>query len=466
MPVISTTALAALTVAVLARQITGLAELELAAIAGLLIYGTIEAPRLPKTGRRMLAMVAATAAAALWRQPEPLALIREGLVRACSFAALAAALVFLREAARTSDLIRDCGNYLIRQPPGRRYAVLTLGSHLIGLVLNFGVLDLLGTMVARSNTIEAAGGNQRIFEIRRKRMNLALLRGFSTMPIWSPLSLGLAVTLTAVHGLQWYEVVPLGMLTAALLMLLGWFMDRLTVPKAQRGVAPAVDVSHDWRPLLLLALLILAMMGLAFALSMLPHLRLIDGVMLAAPLFSLAWIVGQHRDAGWSGAVTLGLRRLAERSVLLLPESRIEVVMLGGAGFIGAVLARFISPEVMTGLFQSLSLPPQVILALFPWLVIAAGQLGFAPTVSVVLLGAAVPDPAAFGVPPVLMAVGFLGGWGLSTGSTPIAAATLMISRLVGVSTATIGRSWNGSFTLAGAILLALWLVGLDMFMF
>lgn len=46
---------------------------------------------------------------------------------------------------------------MVRQPPGRRYLALALGSHLIGLVLNFGVLPLVGAMVVKGNTAEAAG---------------------------------------------------------------------------------------------------------------------------------------------------------------------------------------------------------------------------------------------------------------------------------------------------------------------
>ena len=41
------------------------------------------------------------------------------------------------------------GDYLTRQPPGRRYLAIHTGGHAMGVLLNFGTLSLLGPLIVR-----------------------------------------------------------------------------------------------------------------------------------------------------------------------------------------------------------------------------------------------------------------------------------------------------------------------------
>lgn len=461
MPALSTIALIVSAIAAILRQIAALPFAGTIAAAALLIYLAIELRALSWPPRVMLLASVILAAASL-SVPDPASLLAKAFDRATLFTTLATVLAFLREAAQTSPLVKRAGDFLIRQPPGRRYAVLTSGSHLIGLVLNFGVLNLLGTMVARSNTLDAAGGRADILAIRQRRMNLALLRGFAAGLMWSPLSVALAVVLAAVPQVRWYDVVPLGVVTSMLFMALGYAMDRVTVPKRLRGRAPPMAPSTDVRSVILLAALVGGVMAVVIAVSTLFALSLIAAVMMVAPLFAIGWIVAQHAEAGAAGALRLAAERLRTRLVHLMPDSRTEVVMLGGAGFVGTVLAGLISPAAVAEMLRAASLPPILLLVLVPWAVVLGGQLGVAPIVTVAVLGAALPDPAAFGLNPVLVAVGFLAAWGLTTGSTAIAAATLIVGRLNNVSAGTVGRVWNGAYTMLGLGLLAVWLIALN----
>jgi hypothetical protein len=245
-------------------------------------------------------------------------------------------------------------------------------------------------------------------------------------------------------------------------MALGFALDRITVPKHLRGRAPPLEPSRDLRAVVLMAALVGGVMAVVLALSAALGLSLINAVMIVAPLFATAWIIAQHADAGVAGAARLGLARLRRRISELVPESRVEVVMLGGAGFVGAILAGLISPAAVAEALNALSLPPTALLAALPWLVVLGGQLGLAPIVTVAVLGAAIPDPAAYGLDAALIGVAFLAAWGLSTGSTAIAAATLIIGRLVGEPAGTVGRRWNGAYTLIGLVLVSVWLAALD----
>jgi len=121
------------------------------------------------------------------------ALFLAGWRRGAAYAAFFLALTTLRDAAETSPLVRRCGQHLVAQPPGRRYAALTAGGHVFGITLSYGAIELLAAMVMRANTLESAGGSADIQGIRTRRMLLAIYRGFCVMNCWSPINIMTAV---------------------------------------------------------------------------------------------------------------------------------------------------------------------------------------------------------------------------------------------------------------------------------
>jgi len=74
---------------------------------------------------------------------DPAHLFLAGWRRGASYAAFFVALTTLRDAAETSPLVRRCGQHLVAQPPGRRYAALTAGGHMFGITLSYGAIELL-----------------------------------------------------------------------------------------------------------------------------------------------------------------------------------------------------------------------------------------------------------------------------------------------------------------------------------
>ncbi len=60
------------------------------------------------------------------------------------------ALSTLRAAAGSSGSIRRCGLFLATRTPGKRYLALAAGGHLFSLVLNYGSISLLGTLVEQA----------------------------------------------------------------------------------------------------------------------------------------------------------------------------------------------------------------------------------------------------------------------------------------------------------------------------
>src|SRR3546814_9012071 len=101
-------------------------------------------------------------------------------------AAFMVLLALLRDGAATSDAVLRLGRYLTRQPPGRRYLAIQGGGHLLGIVLNFGALSLLGPLIHRGLRAGAAAGERHLLAIREQRQMSAPARGFSWCGVWSP----------------------------------------------------------------------------------------------------------------------------------------------------------------------------------------------------------------------------------------------------------------------------------------
>lgn len=178
--------------------------------------------------------------------------------------------------------------------------------------------------------------------------------------------------------------------------------------------------------------------------------------MLVVPPAAILWLLAQHR------AVVPAMRHLARRLTVSMPGFRDEVAMIGGAMFLGTVIVAFVSPEQTARVIALLHLPPAVLLVVLSWSVMAFAQLGLSQIVTVTLLGGALADLSHMGLPPLALASGLMGAWALSACSTPVGAAVLTVARMGNVEIRVVARDWNGRFVLAGGLLLAVWLVGLQ----
>jgi hypothetical protein len=428
-----------------------------AACGALLVFVAIEARSLVRGGRIMLAVCLATAAATLLWDREALPLLGKALGDAAFIIALFASLSLLRDAAESSALIQSCGAWMVHQPPGRRYLVLNTGSHLISLVLNFGVLPLLGTMVLKGNTLEAAGGDTQVAAIRTRRMMTAILRGYCMMTVWSPLAVAFAVTQVAIPGLDWWRLLPMQFVLACLLMALGWQLDRRAFPR--RASAQTENRATNVRPLVALTALIATVVAAAVIWAEILSVRPVVGAMMVVPVAALIWLTVQHWQTRGLAAPLTAVQRLAFRLTQSMPAFRNEFVILGGAMFFGRLVSAFLSPELTARAIGWLPLPPVVVSILLAWGMMLLARYGISQIITVTLLGGAIANLTQLGIHPLVLASGMLGAWSLSATTTPIGAAALTVARMSGVSTDTVAREWNGLFVIAGALLLAVWML-------
>lgn len=425
-------------------------------VAGLALAGYLlsQRGRLSRMAQGVLVFASLTTAIALWRLDVPWPLLGEAVGRFAFFATFVAALSLLRLPAYRSRLVRRCGQVMLHQPPARRYPILSLGSGLFGVILNIGVLNLFAGMIEKSNTLAAANGREWVQRVRRRRMLMAVLRGFSLAPLISPLGIGVAVILSSMPSMQWRELAPYAYGAAAVIFLIGWSVDHLTGPHPPRRDSPLS--SPSLRPLGRFCLLLLGIVLLVFLLSQMLAVRLPVATLVGAPLASWWWLAWQRRRLGGLGVIPAAVTLHRQLPWLLGPLGS-EVVVLGSAGYAGHLWVALIDSQALV---DSLTwLVPlgawNAVIAML--LVLATAQVGLNPIISVTLLAGLLPALAIPGLTPPLIGVSLMVGWALALMSSPLTASMLILSRFSGVPTWRIGYRWNGVFMLGVIPAMAAW---------
>ena len=398
-----------------------------------------------------LALVAwAAAARADWAQATLTALTRGGFVIAL-FTALSA----LRSAAIGSQAILDCGRFLARQPPGRRYLALTLGGHLFGLILLYGSISLLGSLAAESTAREA---NQELRRHRLRRMLVAVQRGFASTLCWSPMALSMAVTLSVVQGASWPGAVGFCLVSSALMIGIGWLLDAVFKPRLSAPPPPRAIETDRWlvrlRPLLVLLAVVV---GGVFALHLATGVAVTGAVMTVVPLVAMGWLLILPPLPG-GRAATLGAR-VGQFATRDLAGYRGEIILLFMAGFIGSLGSYLLVPVMAAHGPDPSVVPPLLFLAALVWAIPLTGQIGMNPILAVSLLVPLLPAPETLGIHPTAMVVAITGGWAISGNTSPFTASVLLVGKLGGVEARHAGARWNGLYALATGAALTLWVL-------
>jgi len=443
--------LAGIAVLAIAHMLSG--KLIIASLAQLLLFLFLFLgwPRFSSMARTLVIACILMSIFAIWRLPSPWEVLHEAAAGFVFLAAFMTVLALLRLPAYRSKLIHRCGQSLLMQPPTWRYPMLSLGSTLFGIVLNFGVLNLFMSMIEKANTLGAAQGRAWVQEVRRRRMLLATLRGFTLAPLVSPLGIGVAVVLGNLESLTWAELFPYVLVSATVLFLLGWGCDQLAGP---RPTTVKTTVKRpSLKPLAAFSLLLLALVMLVFFLSVLLSVRLPQAVLIGVPLGAWVWLAWQCRGLGSAGvgpATVLLARRLPN----VLGGIGNEVVALGSGAYLGFLSVALLDPAQLAGVASLLTsfgnwLP---ILALL--LIFLLAQIGVNPIISVTFLTSMIAQVDLEDVSLPLLAAAMLSGWSLTMVSSPFTAAMMIMSRFTGMTALQIGLRWNGIFV-AGSLLAA-----------
>jgi hypothetical protein len=460
--------LAVVALATLGRVILGLPGAGSLAIGGYLCFVLAGIAGHVWRIKTLFAVAVVLTVAVVATVAEPIAVLRRGFDTAAYLASFLLLLGVLREAAQSSPAVRDCGEYLTGQPPGRRYLALHTGGHLLGLMLNFGVLSLLGPLIKRGVAAATVrSGETHLAEIRERRQLSALLRGFAWIIAWSPTTVTQALLLTLLPGVEAPRLMLLGLAMAVAVLFVGWLEDRLRwrgLRRARGSVERAAFALPAprralWRMALICALLIASVI-LAKQLLDVPT---VPALMLSVPCFALAWIVLQRLSEGLGSALGHGLER--GRRILRhgFPASSPEVLTLSSAGFIGSLAAALIPVDQVAAVAAWAAQAPLLLLAGITALVVLAAQLALSPIMFVVFLGSALAQAPLPEVDQTAIALALAAGWALALTGSPFTASVLILSRVTGVTGTRVSWTWNGAFTAAAAVVVVVFLAAVGL---
>jgi hypothetical protein len=427
---------------------------DLAGIA-ILVFLILEFPRQRPFAKILFLALTAIGLCGIALAPDPVELFLASWRRGAAYGAFFLALSSLRDAAESSRLVRRCGQHLVAQPPGRRYAALTAGGHVFGIILSYGAIELLGAMVMRANTLQAAGGSEEIRTLRTRRMLMATYRGFAVMNCWNPLNLMTVVVSTAVPAAPMRLLLPVAFVVSIGMAVLGWLEDRFSVARLATAGGGRPQSTDSWFIHLGIVAIVALVMLLAELGSLVTHVSLVAAVTLIVPLVGLGWAIAQawRFVAGGNPVVRTAavLRRRAEQFFLRVPSFRSEATVLAGSGFMGVAVGGALPAAGLAPLIAHL--PPIAVPLLVPVMLIATGQLGLNPVAVIALLGAAIPDPQHAGISPTVLAFACMLGWGLAVNMTPMSASAITTARWAGVSPWTVSTAWNAVFTFSALLL-------------
>lgn len=379
------------------------------------------------------------------------AVIETVTVHTARLLAVFVSVLSLRSAVNDIPGIVRSGLYLVSQPPGRRYAALTLGSHLFSHILQYGAVTMLGGLVTKITAREPDGW---IRHARERRMLLAIQRGFVATLSWSPVAFPMIISTAVVSGSDWLGSAPGAFGTCVLIMGIGWFLDSLFKPRV--GATQPMAVLGGAKDLLPLAALLGALFISVAAILAATGTSTTVAVLLIVPFMALAIVLvraggtARHRIAA-SGRWVEQFAR--DELPALAPETMLVIV---------ATFTGLISVELLGPFIQSIAIPTMpgwLVLVMTVWWMPAAGQLGLHPILAASLAAGLFSQPANYGLAPDQLVVAMTGGWALSGATSPFTALTTLVARLGRVSAYTVGWRWNGLFLLCNATAISLWVV-------
>jgi len=432
----------ALTVATLAQCAVGFAPLRGLTFALLAVWLAAVWPRMRTTERAFLAAALAGAGCVVWLDAAWVSTLGTALDRGTTFVALMAALGLLRDAARTSRAVRRCGQWLIAQSPSRRFMAIALGGHGFGIALNMGAVTLLGTLINRSNTLAAAGGDPAIVAIRQERMNVALLQGFFSMLVWSPMAISVAFTLAMVPGVTWFQMGPPAMALAALFLAVAWIVDRVRWPPAKRRAPPRLGPVPPASVALPMLGIVAGLVASVLAAKAATGIGTVEAIAWIASVFALAWLGVQYARRWPQVALPAFAARLRRHVRRYVPDARGEQIVLGAASSLGVTLSVLLKSLGVSDLLDAAALPAPALALAVVVFVILGSQLGVVPLVTSAVAGAAVLGMQASPLGALGLVLAIQVGWALSSTLSAYSGGSMILARIIGRNPG-VFRTWN-----------------------
>ncbi len=333
-------------------------------------------------------------------------------------------------------------------PSGRRYLWLSLASHFLSAITNFAGFALLASFVAAS----AAG------ELR-KRMALALSRGFVAASTWSPFFLAMAVVVSLMPTLRWVDVAVPGILLGLALIVFGAACDRFgkrsdTVEEA--GLPPVIEGKRA--AMLKLAALSLILVGGVAAFDAIAHLSMSATIAIVVTVFSLGWY--------WILAVTrsptvprVSLPRYGAMLVDNVGGLRGLSVLFIAANIFGQGVSSAVDGQLLVEAASKIGVSGVLWIPFLLFMIAGTSIFGLHSVIMIVIIGHTLP-PAAIGLSQQTMALLMLTSWGIGGVLSPLSNLTLYAANMLGQSNWSMAWRDNGFYAFGCIVISSVVIMG------
>lgn len=394
-------------------------------------------------GRRewyLLFLCAVLIALTLRLHPQPLASIETGTEQAAFLMAFVLLLGLVNHAASSSLSVRQVGAYLTRQPPGRRFRALYVGTGAMSVLFNLGVVSFLTPLIQKG--VQAEEKVPELSALNERRQLSAMMRGFAWSVIWSPTAMAPLAMMEILPGVDRRLWIGIGLVIFVAFLFVGSMEDRLRFRAVLSPAEPVALLPFPRTGMMRLLLSCAWLFGLSGMISWLTEESIVFGLMVASPVMLAGWIYAQKRAES--------LRPLNETGLVLrhvfmvqLPRSTPVAVTLAASGFIGRLSADIVPVEELAEALGLSQLPEFVLLWLIPIAVSLLSLLGVSPIMLAVFFGSMF---AAFPVMPAdatLIALAISCGWSLAMMFSPFATVVIIVNLISGHPAGRLSAGWN-----------------------
>ncbi len=352
----------------------------------------------------------------------------EGIVRSSIFLLLFFSIAWLQIPVNRSSSLAVVRDKIANQPPGRRFLGLSIGIHILGAILNVAAVGLLSPLL-----------KDRRDAVLHRRLCLATMHGFTSASAWSPFYIGMIVVLLSIPTLTWSKIAIPGIAMASVMIFGGWLFDRLCYSGKRSNISEKLVWGRTqtgvFETIFILTLLISSViLTLNIAKVSIPV-----ALGLICPPFGIIWYAIQRKSY-----------RNTDKSVVYIVNQvikgfanlRNETLMFVAANVFGLALASIIPIKDMSNLI-SLVIPWMDLRIIFiTFIFLFLGVIGLHPIIVVVTLSVIFPHDI-IGLRDWILALVYLGCWGLATMVSPYSGTTLFMSRFTGIPSHTIGWQWS-----------------------
>lgn len=376
----------------------------------------------------------------------------DDLMRAASNAAFYAAFLgslgMMQCLVRRLEVLQRIHDVLLGGRPAflyPKYAVVSCG---IASVLSFGVMNLLCGTLADTLRQRGITGASRLRWLRS--VLISTLRGFALVPLVAPTSVAVAIITREVPSLSWSGLLPYGIGSAALLVVVGWVLEhkRFRLVSSEREPLETWPAGSGW--LVMLVLVIFTSMGL---LVQLMELKVSVAAMLTVPVVTFLYMF-------WHDRSPAAVAREATDNMLGMHN---EMAIFAGSAGLGVALVAVIPADILAGMASGelgVFLLAACGLLMMPML----SAVGVIPITVLSVQAGLMPRLVAEGVDPLPIAVALVIGFSLAMMLSPFGPAVMLLSRFGQVSRWVVAFGWNGMFVMLSLPLLLVMLWGVFVF--